>query len=420
MGVGLPLWRKMTGFTLDTAEGDSFQRNLLFFTYILMMISLITKPKQVFQIVKMNPLLILFLVWGAASIVWATNPELAMRRILALYLTFIYAISLYFHFPGWSLVKFLGITLLFVLVVSMIVALFFPSWGVMSGIHEGAWRGVFLHKNTLGNFGVLALILFGELWRTTKTENERKLWAAAMILSILIIFKSDSKTAYILTFIVIAAMLLIRYKINWKANWQFYMLVLLYAVGLGLAAIIWKYETIRNVLITNETFSGRVPLWQALINMGLNKPLGFGYGNFWVGENYPSGKIWEIVQWEPPTAHNGYLDIWLGLGWVGLGACFAILGYASYRHFKHAWTGQKFGYFWIFFIGFLVILNITESELLDHNSLLTVLLFISFFTLTESNNQLPFFTKWFHKISHKFRSTHVSQDSFPMNDPRPR
>ena len=41
---------------------------------------------------------------------------------------------------------------LIILIISLIMVLFFPSYGVSIGTHEGAWQGMFLHKNAFGFF----------------------------------------------------------------------------------------------------------------------------------------------------------------------------------------------------------------------------------------------------------------------------
>jgi O-antigen ligase len=48
-------------------------------------------------------------------------------------------------------------------------------------------------------------------------------------------------------------------------------------------------------------------------------------------------RIWELYWWRPNEAHNGYLEIYVTLGWIGLGllALVAINGYRSILETVH-------------------------------------------------------------------------------------
>ena len=49
--------------------------------------------------------------------------------------------------------------------------------------------------------------------------------------------------------------------------------------------------------------------------------VGTGFESFWLGERAKA--LWETHWWHPNEAHNGYLEIFLTLGWVGV----ALLGF---------------------------------------------------------------------------------------------
>lgn len=50
--------------------------------------------------------------------------------------------------------------------------------------------------------------------------------------------------------------------------------------------------------------------------------MGYGYGGFWLGWEGESADIWLVLPQNnmPTHAHNGYLDLWLDLGLLGLSA----------------------------------------------------------------------------------------------------
>jgi O-antigen ligase len=77
------------------------------------------------------------------------------------------------------------------------------------------------------------------------------------------------------------------------------------------------------------TLTGRTELWPIVIALTDHPVLGTGFESFWLGERLQ--KIWDVYWWHPNEAHNGYLEIYVTLGWVGLGlvAAVAINGYRS-------------------------------------------------------------------------------------------
>jgi exopolysaccharide production protein ExoQ len=67
------------------------------------------------------------------------------------------------------------------------------------------------------------------------------------------------------------------------------------------------------------SLTGRLQLWVFSFVMALHHPwLGYGYDAFWrSGQGAPEA-IWRALQWEAPHSHNGFLEVWLDLGMLGL------------------------------------------------------------------------------------------------------
>jgi O-antigen ligase len=69
-----------------------------------------------------------------------------------------------------------------------------------------------------------------------------------------------------------------------------------------------------------DGLSGRTDLWDQLISMPVDPVFGAGFESFWLGPRVEH--LWKIYWWHPNQAHNGYLEVFLNLGWAGL----ALLG----------------------------------------------------------------------------------------------
>src|SRR5437016_5866016 len=87
-----------------------------------------------------------------------------------------------------------------------------------------------------------------------------------------------------------------------------------------------------------------------------------------------SGEVRKLAGWDVPSAHNGYLEIWLDLGICGLAAFF--LGFA--RHFRKAVQCFVREGLWeaawpLLFLIFLFFVNLAQSALLSPNYVLWIL-----------------------------------------------
>jgi O-antigen ligase len=77
------------------------------------------------------------------------------------------------------------------------------------------------------------------------------------------------------------------------------------------------------------TITGRTDIWKLVISMTRSPLLGTGFESFWLGSRLD--QIWDIYWWHPNEAHNGYIEVYLNLGRVGLGLLMLIL-LTSYRN----------------------------------------------------------------------------------------
>lgn len=102
MNVGLPLWRIMSGYSLDVLEGDSLQRNLLLAGYILTLFPLLFNLNKVISTFLSLPTISIIMLLVTLSVFVSYHQELTLRRIIAFYLTALFSISLYLQYSEVS------------------------------------------------------------------------------------------------------------------------------------------------------------------------------------------------------------------------------------------------------------------------------------------------------------------------------
>jgi O-antigen ligase len=125
--------------------------------------------------------------------------------------------------------------------------------------------------------------------------------------------------------------------------------VLLVDTGSGLVAAVGR----------DTTLTGRTQLWSKVLTMIVDPLFGTGFESFWLGDRVE--QIWRIYWWQPNQAHNGYLEVFLNLGVMGL----ALLGFLiawGYRNVVASFQADpdtarlKLAYF-----GAALLYNLTEA-----------------------------------------------------------
>ena len=85
----------------------------------------------------------------------------------------------------------------------------------------------------------------------------------------------------------------------------------------------------------NSTLSGRTQIWDLVLSVHTNPFLGTGYESFWLGPRLL--KLWSSGFGTINESHNGYLEVYLNLGFAGLVLLIAFLltGYQTiFKRFK--------------------------------------------------------------------------------------
>jgi O-antigen ligase len=146
-----------------------------------------------------------------------------------------------------------------------------------------------------------------------------------------------------------------------------HLLCLLIFITGGLTLFLGGGSNVAQGLGRKSNLSGRTDIWAALIQASPNAIVGAGFESFWMSPNADQARhTLEVEGWWHPEllineAHDGYLEIYLNLGVVGLGLISLILisGYmravAGFRRSPSV-SGLMMAYIIIF-----AFYNITEA-----------------------------------------------------------
>ncbi len=338
-----------------------------------------------------------------ASLLWSFNPSETFTQLRAdLFPMTLFSLYLASRFSLDEQLEIVSIALGAGLFLSVIFALAMPNIGLHSASSDypGAWKGIYSGKNVFGATSVLeANALF--LRALFARRNLFRVWGLFGV-AIAAILLSTSKTALVLSFITLLIILFI-HRFRWQGKKTVLLLdVLLLGIGIIITFMINNFESVIGSLDRGTNLGGRTDIWSyALERFNLDHFwLGFGRGAFF---NTPSNMSLFVAQFGFMVnhAHNGFIEILLDVGIIGLvlfAICFALFYIKS---FKIAYKGkQASDIFPITLLNFLVLQNITESYLTFRTNIVWIL-FVSlllsvnkyhFIRLKQNNSHHPCLT----------------------------
>jgi exopolysaccharide production protein ExoQ len=335
--------------------------------------------------------ILLPVLFAACSLLWSVDPALTLHQTIALTGTTAFGAFLAVRFSLKEQLKILALVLGIVACASAMVALLLPSYGVMSGVHSGAWSGIFYHKNSLGRIMALATLVFSLL--ALDSRKLRTVAVPATALCTALVFATRSRASVIVLIVCFAAAgaLLARQQIRHVMRKA----ILIVAAVVAIPTAAWAIhqgDRILAFLGFDPTFNGRTELWAVLLEQARARPwFGYGYGAFWRGTTGVSGEVQKALNWDwyPVHGHNGFLDLVLELGIVGLLTLLiplCIYGYQTYRWGTMRRSPLRL---WpVTYLLFFVLGNLAESALVRQNSIYWTLYVAALCTVHQSNNNV--------------------------------
>ena len=314
---------------------------------------------------------------------WSVDPKLSLYRTIALAGTTAFGVFLAIRFSFEEQLRLLALVLGVVACVSVLVALLLPEYGVMTGPHSGAWSGVFFHKNPFGRIMVLATLVFFLL--VLGSRELRPIALPGMALSLALVVASLSQASRIVAIVCLAGVGVLSAVQRLPRRNQ--LVVPLIGATVAALAAVWAIpheESILGHIGRDPTLTGRTELWVLLLEKVRIHPwLGYGYGAFWLGTTGVSGEIQEALQgWYPIHAHNGFLDLVLELGMVGLLIFLPLLSIYGYRTYAWGMAQRSPLCLWpVTYMLFFVFSNLAESALVRQNNIYWALYVASVLTV---------------------------------------
>jgi exopolysaccharide production protein ExoQ len=322
-----------------------------------------------------------------ASQVWSIDPGATLRRAIALAFTSLFGLYLAARFDGRQMTGLITRAFTFLIIGAYAAALLYPVMGIQHDINAGAWRGLWYEKNQMASVMVLGLIATAaSVW----LEPQRRWrWGLQAVFIIGLIVLSRSKTSLVAALLCLTALpVLIILKRGGVLSVICLWLSSMVAI-IGTGIFLLMPDAVFKALGKDPTLTGRTEIWASLGRLSDKHPwLGYGYKAFWTPTSVPARVVRHEAGWDVPTAHNGWLDLLIQLGWTGVIAFGLILltglGAAAIRGAR-----LNDGFFSLIMLGLFSVLILSESFILAQNTLIWPLFCGAFAVATARRSITP-------------------------------
>ena len=319
-------------------EGNPVDRTIDLVLILLAVAILMSRSFQWDKFVTRNFALLAFVGFGLVSVLWSDFPFITFKRWfrdLGNYFVILVVLS---DPRALEAVRTVLRRLAYLLIpFSILLNKYYPQLSKQYDQWTGAgsFVGATTSKNMLGALCLVSGLFFfwdtATRWKERKEKRTKRILLVnfafiGMTLWLLILSNSaTSRVCLVIGYLVILA----TYSKTFQRHPGFvkalipacFLLYLIVAFGFDLNGLL------ASQLGRNATLTDRTLIWKTLLSVKTNPLVGTGYESFWLGSRLKY--VWRFVG-GINEAHNGYLDVYLNLGAIGL----VLLGgflIASYR-----------------------------------------------------------------------------------------
>ncbi len=308
---------------------------------------LLFRGRKVLRLLQANGVVVVFLLYCTLSLTWADYPDVGFKRWVKTVGDFVMVLIVVSdRDPSVAIRRLLARTGFLLIPLSVLMIKYYPDLARYYDRWDWStyYSGVTTNKNSLGVicllFGLASAWQFLEaLYGRDVTGRGRRLIAHGVILAMVVyLFRfANSMTSLACFLLGIVVLLVVGLRLTGRKpsmvlGVEFRPIVrtplMVHAVVASLIAVpgavlFVGIEGVLEMMGKDPTLTDRTLIWGLLLGMTTNTWFGTGFENFWLGPRLD--KIWSVYSWGPNQAHNGYLEIFLNLGWIGIALLAIIL-----------------------------------------------------------------------------------------------
>ena len=366
----------------DYSEGSPIDR-AVFFSLIVAGTCVLARRKIDWeQVLVKNGWIVLYLLYCLASVAWTNDPTLLMKRwvkdlgnpIMAL-------VILTERRPYEALGVVLRRLAFLVLPLSFLFIKYYPELGRWYR-HDGAetFTGVTTQKNQLG-LGCLIVGIYMS-WELLQRRQEayptflRQHKLPALILIGMLgwlLYKANSQTALVCLVFAILIFLLGSPRMLSRNPTAILGILLCSVLTIWLInTLLPVKELVLSILGRRPDLTDRTDIWAILLTLEANPLVGVGFMSFWTGTRLE--EAWHLLGLRINQAHNGYLEQYLNLGYIGVAFIAVIMLSGLLKVRRHLWVDPAAGMLRLCIISVAALYNYTEAAFYGLNNMWILLL----------------------------------------------
>jgi O-antigen ligase len=355
----------------NNESGSTLDRWVLIALMISAILVLVRRRFDWKSTLRRHKWLVAVLAYMLLSTLWSEITLIALRRWIRELIVLLMALVIVSEVnPRESLASLLRRCAYVLIPFSVLLIKYYPELGRQYGRYSGIqmWTGVTDQKNELGRLCMVSIFFL--LWTFYKRRRERVApsasyykWSDLFVIAIAVylIKGADSATSIATLAVGIAIFfglqLIRKLRLKVPQAGLLAVVILLAAYGVSVPFLGGTNVTgFTSMLGRDSTLTGRTEVWAAVLPAMKRQPMfGYGFGSFWTDARR---ELYDI-----PTAHNGYLDILLELGAVGLALFIAWLLSCTRQLHRALVLDYEWASFGICLLVMGLIYNATESAL---------------------------------------------------------
>jgi exopolysaccharide production protein ExoQ len=370
------------------------------FLTVLMLMALLVLFRRGFDwagAVKGNAWLVALFAFMLISVVWSDIPGTSLKRWIREFQAILMAfVVLSEPSPRKALESILRRTTYILIPISLVLIKYFPIYGVDYGRWSGvqAWIGVAQQKNGLAGVCIISgAFLIWSLIRGRRRDGP-SIWKYQVYSDVLILlltfyllggprhslFYSATSTYAFVAGLTFCAWVYLREKSGKKVRAGSLLAVTSLILVFGVVSVFVGGSGIKFFASSagrEATLTGRTEVWASLLPVVMGSPIvGGGFGGFWTPRTRDSFEI--------SGAHNGYLDVLLGIGFIGLILVSMFLLSSCRKAHRELSIDLYWGLLWICYLIMSLVHNIGESSIDTFTTHLTAVLL--FFTISSTRS----------------------------------
>lgn len=338
---------------------------------------LIGRRKRAQTLLAANWPILIYFLYCLISVAWSYHPDVALKRWIKAVGDL--AMALVILTDPQPVVAIRRVVSRIGMVLLPMSVLFIRYYGDLGRGYNAEGlpmnTGVTTNKNSLGLIVlVISLVVLWNvhwLWiHKDEPSRGRRLLAQATLLAFgLWLFGLANCSTCIACFAIGGFLILaLNRPIFRRRLARVHVLCLVLLVSAPLTLLRGDQAYVASALDRGSSMSGRTDIWAAVIPAVPNSIVGAGFESFWIS---PSVQIFQQklldLGWYPPLvkilneAHNGYIDVYLNLGWIGI-CLIALVLIGGYRRAMKAYQRQpELASLFLAYIASAVFYSITEA-----------------------------------------------------------